>query len=144
MYHKPYASLLLSNGDHLVRLYAKAAILAYQKIITERVDPQLAWERAVESLTESFQAQKKVCPKETFLGLAFAGYLFDVEATPTARLDGVLRRRAVNAANALIDSPELGKKELSEVLGYVDKQGSYDIVIELARQGILQQPQSTG
>lgn len=122
--------------------YTKAAVAAHQLIVTRGTKPVVAWEVALASITKSDSSRKKGCPRETFLGLAYAGYLRQVKPDPYARSIGVLRERAVSAARALLAQPGIGKNELSTLLGYVDKQGAYDIIIELSNRGILQEPNS--
>lgn len=125
-----------------MRNYSKAAVDAYQLITTKNIEPAVAWKAAISSVTPSDSARKKGCPRETFLGLAYAGYLREVNPDPNARSTGVLRERAVSAANALLAQPGIGEKELSILLGYTDKQGAYDIVIELSKREILQKPKN--
>ncbi|AYN29886.1 hypothetical protein D8682_24665 [Buttiauxella sp. 3AFRM03] len=123
-----------------MRTYTKAAVEAHGLITSKGIDPVIAWETAIASAIESVSSRKKGCPKVTFLGLAYAGYLKDIDADASAKLNGILRERAISAANALLAQPGMSKKDLTVMLGYAYKQGSYDIVIHLAGMGILQRP----
>ncbi|ADO48113.1 DUF6979 family protein [[Enterobacter] lignolyticus] len=120
--------------------YAKTALKAHSLIVQECMDPPEAWNQAVVTVTNSKTSQKKGCPRNTFLGLAYAGYLKDVYADPSAKHEGVLRRRALDAADAVLARPTISKQELSSQLEYVDKQGAYDIVFALNEHGVLKKP----
>jgi len=117
--------------------YAKAALAAHRLITKDGLTPLDAWNRAISLLTSSPTARKKVCPRTTFLTLAENGYLEGVEAQASFNRGGVLRERAIEAARLMLSNPDATHRFLSEKLEYVDRQGSYDIVIELAKNKIL-------
>ena len=60
--------------------YGKAAIKAAE-LRRDDVDmsPQNAWKEAVSIFTDSTSSQKKVCPRNTFLGLCEAGMIIGVD-----------------------------------------------------------------
>lgn len=120
-----------------MRTYSKAAVQAHGLII-EGTEPLNAWNEAISTQTLSESSRKKVCPRETFLGLAYGGYLKGVSAT--GKTEGVLRERAIAAAGIVLNSPDITKKELSKCLDYEDKQGAYDMVLALSAHGLLQYP----
>ncbi|ACZ76198.1 conserved hypothetical protein [Dickeya parazeae Ech586] len=120
--------------------YSKAAIAAYSMIIERALTPRDAWNEAIASVTKSLSARKKGCPRATFLALAYCGYLKDVISHQTLQRHTVLASRAIAAADLVLSHPAATHRYLSDALGYVDKQGAYDIVIELAKNGFLTQP----
>ncbi|HAU8267630.1 TPA: hypothetical protein I8287_005380 [Kluyvera intermedia] len=127
-----------------MRNYSKAAIAAYIMIIERALTPLDAWNEAIASVTENQSARKKGCPRATFLALASSGYLKNVICNQTLERHGALASRAIAAADLVISHPAATHRYLSETLGYVDKQGAYDIVIELAKKGFLIQPRRQG
>lgn len=120
--------------------FAKTALKAHSLIVQNSISPVEAWNQAIVMVTSSRTSQKKVCPRNTFLGLAHAGYLKGVDADPFAKNDGVLKQRALAAADVVLMRPNISKQELSLLLEYADKQGAYDIVFALNGQGILRKP----
>lgn len=123
-----------------MHIYTQAAVEAYQLIVQKGVTPVKAWDIAVASATQSEFSRNKICPKQTFLGLAYAGYLKDVDSDSSAKGNGILRQRAISAANIVLDQPSISKKDLTDILGHADQQGSYEIVIKLVVVGIIQKP----
>ncbi len=122
-------------------IYAAAALKARCFIVQDRITPSEAWSKAVATVTISKSSREKGCPKTTFLALANAGYLKDVRALLSSQKRGhVLRERAIAAANIVLSRPEIEKKDLADELGYSDRQGAYDIVLALAKQGVLCRP----
>lgn len=120
--------------------YAKTALKAHDLIVQNSMLPAAAWNQAIAMVTDSRTSQKKGCPRNTFLGLAYAGYLKGVDADPSAKNEGVLRQRALAAANLVLMRSSISKHELSSLLEYEDKQGAYDIVFALNEHGILCKP----
>ncbi|MEI9881434.1 DUF6979 family protein [Atlantibacter hermannii] len=118
--------------------YAKAALKAYGLIINDSRTPLDAWNEAISSVTTSTTSRKKGCPRTTFLALAENGYLKGVCTHTSVQRKGVLYERAIAAANLILSYPLATPHYLSENLGYIDKQGSFDIVIALAKNGLLQ------
>ena len=117
--------------------YAKAALAAYGLVVKDLLDPLDAWNKAIFSITSSEASRNKSCPRITFLSLASCGYLKGVNAYTFACRGRVLRERAIAAAELVLANPEATHRYLSDNLKHSDKQGSYDIVIQLAKSGIL-------
>ncbi|WP_420255303.1 DUF6979 family protein [Leclercia adecarboxylata] len=120
--------------------YAKAALTAYELIIKYSLTPLDAWNEAISSITASQTSRKKGCPRTTFVVLAENGYLKGINAHSSAKREGILHERAIAAADLVLSYPIATPRYLSEHLGYVDKQGSFDVVIGVARNGLLQHP----
>lgn len=119
-------------------IYSKAAIAAYTMIVEKSLTPRDAWNAAIASITTSPSAKRKVCPRATFLALADNGYLKGVDSSSSVERGGILSERAIAAADLVLSHPAATPRYLADNLdGYVDKQGSYDIVIELAKNGLL-------
>lgn len=118
--------------------YAKAAVAAHGLIIKDSLTPTDAWDAAISLITSSPTARKKVCPRTTFLALAENGFLKGVEAVPSLKRKGILYERAIAAAKLVLSHSAATHRYLSDNLNYVDKQGSYDIVLEFAKIGLLQ------
>lgn len=118
--------------------YAEAAVIAYGIIRKNVLLPEDAWNEAIASKTPSPSSRKKTCPRLTFLALAESGYLKGVNAKQSVNNDEILRARAIEGADFILSHPFATHRHLSDHLGYADKQGSYDILIELSKRGILQ------
>ena len=122
-------------------IYGKAAILAHNMIINSLCSPLDAWNDAISTITPSSSARAKGCPRATFLAIAYDGYLKGVDAEFTLKKKGILSRRAIEAAKYILLYPDVTKEGLTKYLDYVDKQGAYDIILELAKYGLLQKRQ---
>ncbi|MDM3270926.1 hypothetical protein [Citrobacter sp. Ce129] len=120
--------------------YDKAALLAHRIIVDEHKDPMDAWTDAIFSLSESPAVRRKVCPRVTFLALAESGFLHGVDVRESTRKVGILWERAHEAALYILLHPDATHDELCKALGYWDKQGSYKLIMTLAKYGVLQQP----
>jgi len=60
-------------------LYGKAAVLAVRMCRSNPgMTPAKAWAEAVAKCSTSSETQRKVCPREAFLGLCAGGYVSDV------------------------------------------------------------------
>ena len=124
-----------------MRIYAKAALSACSLINICSKEPHIAWNEAIAMETTSESSRTKGCPRETFLGLAYAGYLKNIKPDRRKNMNGKLRSRAINAAEILLSNPEVDKAYLAKILAYDDKQGAYDLIITLSRQGLLCSPE---
>ena len=118
--------------------YAKAAVAAHELITKSAFTPIDAWNEAISQVTSSQSARRKGCPRKTFLVLAENGFLKGIPADTSVNHRGILCERAIAAANLVLSNPDADRHYLSENLNYADKQGAYDIVLELSRYGILQ------
>ncbi len=121
--------------------YAQAALNAYQLVAYKSMSPHEAWDAAVTKVTESESSRKKICPRVTFLALADSGYLKNVKPQYEEKKGGKLYQRAIEVANLILYLPGISKAELIDKTCYKDRQGSYDIVLALAKHGFLQRPQ---
>ncbi|HAT1569654.1 TPA: hypothetical protein I8Y10_000978 [Kluyvera cryocrescens] len=119
--------------------YGKAALLAYRMIVNEQKEPIDAWIDAISALSDSPAVRSKVCPKVTFVALAESGFLLGVDSRESTRKAGILWERAQKAALYLLRHPDATYDELCEELGYWDKQGSYNLIMVLAGNGVLRQ-----
>lgn len=120
--------------------YGKAALLAHRIIVDEQKDPIDAWTDAIFALSESPAVRKKGCPRVTFVTLAECGFLQDVDVRASTKQVGILWERAQKAALYLLQHPDATHDELCKALGYWDKQGSYKLIMTLAKYGVLQKP----
>lgn len=127
------------NYEVRMGIYSDAAVQAHT-LITDGAEPLEAWNEAISHQTDSKASREEVCPRTTFLGLVDGGYLKNIPSRDTSRKDGVLRKRAREAAQLVLNNPGIDRKELAKQLSYNDKHGSYDILLTLSAHGLLQQP----
>jgi hypothetical protein len=124
--------------------YAFAALRAVELIraVPGRLTPPDAWEVATtEVFGSGTPAQKKGCPKGTFLGLCQVGYVIGIPSGDYTRSEKN-REYAVSAAEALADDPTLdGNAEAlwNRVLSGEHKRhnSQMHVVIALWKQGLL-------
>lgn len=86
-------------------IYGKAAVHA-ANLCCSGVAPVDAWQRAISAQTGSASVRKKVCPRESFLGLVARGDLAEIPAQGLGT-DGRNRRYATDAVDHLRDTPRL-------------------------------------
>lgn len=119
--------------------YGKAAIKAAELVRDGDMSPQEAWKKAICIYTKSKSSQKKVCPRNTFLGLCEAGMIIGVDPGEygagkkcknfAIEAVGILREEPTLSAN----KTKLWEKVMEKIHGDTSKSqnGQMDVVTAL-------------
>jgi hypothetical protein len=129
------------GGFEAVTLFGKAAVIAVGLCKSDpRKTPATAWAHAVAMCSSSPATQKKVCPREAFLGLCTVGYISGIIAGDYTSGDKN-KDYATGAVKLLRRTPGLADQptELWRRLAGPTKvaNGQMGVVIALWREGLL-------
>ena len=124
--------------------YSQAALAAVEACRKTRdLDPVTAWNTAIPLFCKTPQAQKKGCPRNTFLGLCEAGLVAHIPAGNYTR-SKLNKAYALKAVTLLQTRPKFAEDPRTlwrEVMrgGDEDKKpnGQMEIVIALREKGLL-------
>jgi hypothetical protein len=90
--------------------YSVIAAAAYKLIIQDRLKPEEAWQKSAKENAGSSSTQNKGCPKQTFLGLCYAGDLAAIQKS--IQIDSINYQYAKYAIGQWRSNPALSIAEM--------------------------------
>lgn len=131
----------------MMTIFEKAAIKAVELLNNQNITPEDAWFNAISQFTNSYETQKKQCPKHAFVDLYYHNKLKLIHDIPNhSNYPSQNGKYALMAVELIKNQPQLAsnKRQLwHETLSALNcytgtaHNGQMDIVIALFNAGLL-------
>lgn len=122
-------------------IYGKAALKAAAQLRENKnANPETIWKKAVAEFTDSVNSIYKGCPKNTFLGLLYAGKIQGLENVLQTPFESKEQEYALKACELLKEHPELTAKPRGKFwdrISHTAHQQQLDVVFAFYNAGLL-------